>query len=44
MGEWTRVCRADEVPANGMKGFSVDGRDLLIVHAAGGFVASGLPQ
>jgi nitrite reductase/ring-hydroxylating ferredoxin subunit/(2Fe-2S) ferredoxin len=30
---WKRVCRADEVPANGMKQFSVDGTDLLILNA-----------
>jgi len=29
---WRRVCRADEVPANGMKQFSVDGTDVLVVH------------
>lgn len=31
---WKRVCRADEVPASGMKQFSVDGVDVLIVNAA----------
>ena len=29
---WTRVCRADEVPANGMKAFAVGGTSVLIVH------------
>ena len=30
---WKRVCRSDEVPANGMKQFSVDGTHVLIVDA-----------
>ncbi len=29
---WRRVCRSDEVPAGGMKQFSVDGTDVLVVH------------
>jgi nitrite reductase/ring-hydroxylating ferredoxin subunit/(2Fe-2S) ferredoxin len=29
---WRRVCRGDEVPANGMKQFAVDGTDVLLVH------------
>jgi len=37
--EWTRVCRADEVPANGMKEFAVDGTSVLIVHTGTDFVA-----
>src|SRR5512134_869496 len=36
---WTRVCRADEVPADGMKQFSVDGTDVLVVHAGREFFA-----
>ena len=36
---WARVCRSDEVPANGMKQFAVDGTDLLIVNAGDGFFA-----
>src|SRR5688572_19515049 len=32
---WRRVCRSDEVPANGMKQFSVEGTDVLIVDAGG---------
>ena len=30
---WKRVCRSDEVPADGMKQFTVDGTDVLIVKA-----------
>jgi nitrite reductase/ring-hydroxylating ferredoxin subunit/(2Fe-2S) ferredoxin len=30
---WQRVCRTDEVPADGMKQFTVDGTDILIVRA-----------
>jgi len=37
--EWTRVCRTDEVPANGMKEFAVDGTSVLIVHTGAAFVA-----
>ena len=36
---WARVCRSDEVPANGMKQFSVDGTDVLIVNAGDTFFA-----
>ena len=36
---WTRVCRADEVPANGMKEFAVGGTSVLIVHTGAEFVA-----
>jgi len=36
---WTRVCRSAEVPANGMKQFSVDGVDVLIVNAGDAFIA-----
>jgi toluene monooxygenase system ferredoxin subunit len=36
---WSRVCRAEEVPANGMKQFSVGGTDVLIVHGGGGYLA-----
>jgi nitrite reductase/ring-hydroxylating ferredoxin subunit/(2Fe-2S) ferredoxin len=36
---WARVCRSDEVPANGMKQFSVDGVDVLIINAGDAFVA-----
>jgi (2Fe-2S) ferredoxin/nitrite reductase/ring-hydroxylating ferredoxin subunit len=37
--EWTRVCRTDEVPANGMKEFAVDGTSVLVVHTGEAFVA-----
>jgi len=30
---WTRVCAAGEVPANGMKQFSVEGTDIVVVDA-----------
>ena len=30
---WKRVCRRDDVPAGGMKQFSIDGTDVLIVNA-----------
>jgi nitrite reductase/ring-hydroxylating ferredoxin subunit/(2Fe-2S) ferredoxin len=30
---WKRVCRTEEVPADGMKQFTVDGTDVLIVKA-----------
>jgi nitrite reductase/ring-hydroxylating ferredoxin subunit/(2Fe-2S) ferredoxin len=30
---WRRVCRSDEVPANGLKQFTVDGTDVLLVQA-----------
>ena len=36
---WKRVCRADEVPADGMKQFPVDGTSVLIVSARGEFRA-----
>jgi nitrite reductase/ring-hydroxylating ferredoxin subunit/(2Fe-2S) ferredoxin len=36
---WRRVCRADEVPANGMKQFSLGGVDVLIVQGGDGFLA-----
>jgi (2Fe-2S) ferredoxin/nitrite reductase/ring-hydroxylating ferredoxin subunit len=36
---WTRVCAAAEVPANGMKGFTVDGVGVLVVHTGSAFVA-----
>jgi nitrite reductase/ring-hydroxylating ferredoxin subunit/(2Fe-2S) ferredoxin len=38
-GAWTRVCRADEVPAGGMKAFAVDGTSVLVAHTGDGFVA-----
>jgi len=31
--DWRRVCRADDVPADGMKQFTVDGTDVLVVRA-----------
>ena len=36
---WKRVCRTDEVPADGMKEFAVDGTGVLIVHTGKAFVA-----
>ena len=36
---WTRVCRADDVPASGMKEFAVGGTSVLIVHTGDAFVA-----
>jgi len=36
---WKRVCRSADVPANGMKQFSVNGIDLLIVNAGDAFLA-----
>jgi len=36
---WTRVCAAAEVPAHGLKEFSVDGLNVLIVHTGDAFVA-----
>src|SRR3989442_10916005 len=36
---WTRVCRTDDVPANGMKEFPVDGTNVLVVNLGDGFVA-----
>jgi nitrite reductase/ring-hydroxylating ferredoxin subunit/(2Fe-2S) ferredoxin len=36
---WKRVCRSADVPANGMKQFSVDGVDVLMVNAGDAFFA-----
>ncbi len=36
---WTRVCASAEVPANGMKEFSADGVNVLILNTGGAFVA-----
>jgi nitrite reductase/ring-hydroxylating ferredoxin subunit/(2Fe-2S) ferredoxin len=36
---WRRVCRADEVPASGMKAFAVDGTSVLIAHTGHAYVA-----
>ena len=36
---WTRVCASGDVPANGMKEFSVDGVKVLLVHTGDAFVA-----
>lgn len=36
---WRRVCRPEDVPANGMKQFPVDGTDVLIVNAGPDFIA-----
>ncbi len=36
---WKRVCRADEVPADGMKQFSVDGTDVLVLNAGNALYA-----
>ncbi len=36
---WKRVCRTADVPADGMKQFSVDGVDVLIVNAGDAFLA-----
>jgi nitrite reductase/ring-hydroxylating ferredoxin subunit/(2Fe-2S) ferredoxin len=36
---WTRVCRAEEIPADGMKEFAVDGTSVLVVHTGTEFVA-----
>jgi (2Fe-2S) ferredoxin/nitrite reductase/ring-hydroxylating ferredoxin subunit len=38
-GTWKRVCRSADVPVNGMKQFSVDGVDVLIVNAGDAFLA-----
>jgi nitrite reductase/ring-hydroxylating ferredoxin subunit/(2Fe-2S) ferredoxin len=38
-GGWKRVCRADDVPVNGMKEFAVDGTSVLIAHTGDAFVA-----
>jgi nitrite reductase/ring-hydroxylating ferredoxin subunit/(2Fe-2S) ferredoxin len=37
--EWTRVGRAADVPANGMKEFAVDGTSVLVVHTGTELVA-----
>jgi len=37
--QWKRVCKSDEVAANGIKAFPVDGTDVLIVHTGSAFVA-----
>jgi nitrite reductase/ring-hydroxylating ferredoxin subunit/(2Fe-2S) ferredoxin len=36
---WRRVCRAADVPPNGMKEFAVDGTSVLIAHTGEAFVA-----
>ena len=36
---WTRVCKAADVPASGMKEFAVNGVNVLIAHTGDGFVA-----
>jgi toluene monooxygenase system ferredoxin subunit len=36
---WKRVCGRADVPANGMKQFSVDGVDVLMVNTGDAFVA-----
>jgi toluene monooxygenase system ferredoxin subunit len=36
---WKRVCRSEDVPANGMKQFAVDGADVLIVNTGAEFFA-----
>ena len=36
---WKHVCRAADVPANGMKQYSVNGTDVLIVNAGSDFMA-----
>ena len=33
------MCASEEVPANGMKEFAVDGVGVLVVHTGEGFVA-----
>jgi toluene monooxygenase system ferredoxin subunit len=37
--DWTRVGRVDEVPASGMKEFSVNGTSVLIAHTGEAYVA-----
>jgi nitrite reductase/ring-hydroxylating ferredoxin subunit/(2Fe-2S) ferredoxin len=37
--DWKRVAPAAEVPANGMKEFSVSGANVLVVHTGDGYVA-----
>ena len=36
---WTRVCASGDVPVNGIKEFSIDGVNLIVVNVAGAFVA-----
>ena len=36
---WTRVCASGDVPVNGIKEFSIDGVNLIVVNAGGAFVA-----
>jgi (2Fe-2S) ferredoxin/nitrite reductase/ring-hydroxylating ferredoxin subunit len=36
---WTRLGRADEVPANGMKEFKAGGLGVLVVHTGEGYIA-----
>jgi len=36
---WTRVCRVEDVPANGMKAFAVGGTSVLVAHTGDAFVA-----
>jgi nitrite reductase/ring-hydroxylating ferredoxin subunit/(2Fe-2S) ferredoxin len=36
---WKRVCRIDEVAANGIKQFTVEGTDIVVVHAGEEMVA-----
>ena len=38
-GTWKRVGATGDVPANGMKEFTVDGFSVLVVHTGDGFVA-----
>ena len=36
---WTRVCASGDVPVNGIKEFSIDGVNLIVVNAGGAFMA-----
>jgi nitrite reductase/ring-hydroxylating ferredoxin subunit/(2Fe-2S) ferredoxin len=36
---WKRVCASGEVPVNGIKEFSIDGVNLIVVNAGDAFVA-----
>jgi nitrite reductase/ring-hydroxylating ferredoxin subunit/(2Fe-2S) ferredoxin len=36
---WTRLCRTDEVPANGMKEFTAGGTCVLVAHTGDAYVA-----
>ena len=36
---WKRVCRVEDVPANGMKAFAVGGTSVLVAHTGDAFVA-----